>query len=506
MRRAQDRLKIAAAALALLCAGLALLFATSSSLLYATNFWTDTNIYFTIGRGITRGLMPYRDLFDHKGPLLYLLFALGARISDASFIGVFLLEVASLAAALYWGWKTVRLYGDGPLTLTAIPVGAVVSTACAAFTQGGSAEEFCLPALALALFCTLRRLREGTSCAAWRQLYLAFGAAMGWVFAIKYTDCGLFFGLGLMLLCWELWTLGLRRALAAARFMAAGFLLALVPLEGWLIARGALSDCVRVYFIQNIFEYVGEPLTPAGHIVNALAYLRTQSAANPAVAALAALGCLWTAAAALARREKGFAFEALAVPLGAGLLLLFAYWGELAHPYYALVFASLSPLGLIPLGALAGRVRGRAAAALAVVAALAVAPACRALCLAAPLLDVRREDMAQSVFAQILRGEEDATLLDVTSLDQGFYLAAGAIPTVRYFADNNLNTREKEEAIAGYLAQGKTRFVVTCYRDVGDRYELIAEHTSPFDLNVPRTYKLYRRVGGAQEDADGQTH
>ena len=33
------------ALLALLCATLALLIATSSSPLYATNFWTDTNIY-----------------------------------------------------------------------------------------------------------------------------------------------------------------------------------------------------------------------------------------------------------------------------------------------------------------------------------------------------------------------------------------------------------------------------------------------------------------------------
>lgn len=88
------------ALLALLCACLALLVATSSSPLYATNFWTDTNIYFTIGRGMTRGLMPYRDLFDHKGPLLFILYALGAAISDTSFIGVFALEALSLAAAV----------------------------------------------------------------------------------------------------------------------------------------------------------------------------------------------------------------------------------------------------------------------------------------------------------------------------------------------------------------------------------------------------------------------
>ena len=504
MTREPGRLKRAAAAMSVLCAALALLFATSSSPLYATNFWTDTNIYFTIGRGIVSGLAPYRDLFDHKGPLLYAIYALGALISRTSFFGVFLVEVASLAAALYLGWRTVCLYGEGTLTLAAIPISAIVTAACAAFTQGGSAEEFCLPALSLALLCALRRMREGRECAGWRRLCAAFGAATGWVFAIKYTDCGLFFGLGLAMLGWEARTLGLRRAIRAGLLMAAGFFAVVTANALWLATCGALGDCVRVYFIQNMFDYVGEPMTPAGHIYNALAYLRTQSAANPAVAALAMLGCVWTVLAALARREKGFAFEAFSVPLGAGLLLLFAYWGEMAHPYYALVFAALAPLGLIPLGPLARSVRGRAALAFAVVPALAVAPACHALCAATPLMDVRREDMAQTAFAEIINREENPTLLDVTSLDQGFYLAAGVTPTVRYFADNNLNTQEKRDAIAGYLAEGEAQFAVTCYRDVGERYTLIAERESPFDLNAMRTYRLYRRIDNAQEEEDGQ--
>ena len=120
------------ALLALLCACLALLVATSSSPLYATNFWTDTNIYFTIGRGMTRGLMPYRDLFDHKGPLLFILYALGAAISDTSFIGVFALEALSLAAAVYAGWRTVRLFGEGRLMLLAMPLLAAATCCCPA--------------------------------------------------------------------------------------------------------------------------------------------------------------------------------------------------------------------------------------------------------------------------------------------------------------------------------------------------------------------------------------
>lgn len=484
----------AALALSVLCSVLALTVATTSSPLYATNFWTDSNLYFTIGRGMLEGLMPYRDLFDHKGPLIFLLYALGALVSDTSFFGVFLLEAASLAAMLFFAQRTVALYGRGRLTLAAIPLTAVVTVCATAFNQGGSAEEFCLPALSLALYCALRRMREGEACRRPARLYAAFGAAMGWVFSIKYTDCGLFFGLGLALLLYDVRVRGVRRAIASGLWMLLGMAAVVLPIGAYLAVSGVLDDMIQVYFIQNIFGYGEASMSLSAHVYNALAYLRTQSAANPAVAGLAVAGCAFAAAHALLRREKGFLLEAAAVQLGAGLLLLFCYWGEMAHPYYALVFAALAPLGMIPLGVLAGKVRARLAGALCAAGVLAIAPLCQCLCAAVPLQGVKRADMAQTVFAGIMNEEENPTLLDLTSLDQGFYLAAGITPSCRYFANNNLNTREKREALDEYLAQGRTMFVVSRWEDPGEHYALIAEHTSPFDLNDTRAYKLYRRV------------
>lgn len=481
--------------LSVLCAALALLIATTSSPLYATNFWTDTNLYFTIGRGMTQGLMPYRDLFDHKGPVLFMLYALGALVSDTSFLGVFLLEIASLAAALYFAWKTVSLYGEDDLTLLAIPLTAIVTACCVAFNQGGSAEEFCLPALSLGLYAALRRMREGDGCACVHGLMLVFGAAMGWVFAIKYTDCGLFFGLAFALLLYEWRVSGFKRAFACGLLMAAGLALAVLPAALYLAFGGALDDCIAVYFIENIFGYGDSQMSFAGHIYNALAYLRTQSMANPFVAVLAMAGCAFAALHALVLRRKGFLFEMMAAPMGAGLLLLFCYWGEMAHPYYALVFAALSPLGLIPLAWIARKTPGKAALAACAAACVLIVPVCLRSCAAVPLMDAEREEMAQVQFAQIMHEEsadEAPTLLDLTSLDQGFYLAANIVPNCRYFANNNLNTKEKRDALDRYLAEGRTKYVVSRWEDPGENYELIAEASGVFDLNDMRDYKLYR--------------
>ena len=485
---------------ALLCAVLALLIASASSPLYAANFWTDTNIYFTIGRGMTQGLMPYRDLFDHKGPLLFMLYALGALISRTSFIGVFALEAMSLAAALYAGWRTVRLFGEGRLTLLSMPILAAVACCCTAFTQGGSAEEFTLPALAAGVYLTLAVMTQPEARTGRRML--GFGAAAGWVFLIKYTDIGLFVGLGVCLLafCWRRYGLG--RALTAAGQMLLGALLLCAPVAAYLAANGALASCVEVYFVQNLFDYSGTPMSLTGHLYNALAYLRTQSVINPAVVALTVLGMGFTALWAFKRREKGMLFQALALPMGAGLLLLTCYWGEMAHPYYALVFAGLCAPGLLPLAWLANRAerRGLFAWALPLAGVLAIVPTCMGLCRAVPLMRVDKAEMPQTIFAEIMNREENPTLLDITSLDQGFYFAAGITPNCRYFADNNLQTQEKKDAIASYLAEGRTQFVVTRYADPGERYALIAEADGAFDLNDMRRYKLYRRVEAADAD------
>ena len=252
---------------------------------------------------------------------------------------------------------------------------------------------------------------------------------------------------------------------------------------------------MEVYFIQNLFDYSGAPMSLSGHVYNALAYLRTQSAINPAVVLLVALGMGFLLLWAAKRHEKGMVWQALALPMGAGLLLLTCYWGEMAHPYYALVFAGLCAPGLIPLAWLAGwaEKRGLLARALPLAGALAIVPVCMGLCRAVPLMRVKKADMAQTVFAEMMNREAEPTLLDITSLDQGFYLAAGIVPNCRYFADNNLQTQEKRDAIASYLAEGKTQFVVTRYADPGEAYELIAEADGVFDLNDMRHYKLYKR-------------
>lgn len=143
----------------------------------------------------------------------------------------------------------MRLFGEGRLTLLARPLLAAATCCCTAFTQGGSAEEFALPALAVGVYLTLAAMTRAEEKTRGRML--GFGAAAGWVFLIKYTDIGLFAGLACA--CWRLFGGGRG---SAARCLPAG---RCCWARRWSARRGGVSGgqrcagCVRRdCFVQNL--------------------------------------------------------------------------------------------------------------------------------------------------------------------------------------------------------------------------------------------------------------
>ena len=53
----------------LLLAFVFLAVCSKSSFLYPFNDWYDANDFLTLGKGMLHGLVPYRDLYEQKGPI-----------------------------------------------------------------------------------------------------------------------------------------------------------------------------------------------------------------------------------------------------------------------------------------------------------------------------------------------------------------------------------------------------------------------------------------------------
>lgn len=100
MLKSKERLRALGASA--LIALVLMLFFSSCSPLYPTNPWGEANAFFTMGRGVLAGKVPYRDLALKVGPVMVALHALAACISSTGFVGVWLLEIVAMTGTLYF--------------------------------------------------------------------------------------------------------------------------------------------------------------------------------------------------------------------------------------------------------------------------------------------------------------------------------------------------------------------------------------------------------------------
>ena len=171
----------------ILSAVLIISIASTSSPLFPLNPWDDANCFLTVGRGIIKGLVPYRDLYEQKGPVLYLVHALCSLVPGRSFTGVWLLE--SLMASIFaiYSWKSVKLFiKPSAIAIGFVPLFLSVIYTTRVFNFGDSAEELCFPLLSIVLFYALKAILTENNLPGLKEGFIC-GLIAGLLLWTKYT-------------------------------------------------------------------------------------------------------------------------------------------------------------------------------------------------------------------------------------------------------------------------------------------------------------------------------
>lgn len=244
--------------IAIYCILNAILFLTicsKNSFLYPFNNWDDPNSFFTMGKGMANGLIIYKDLFEQKGPLLYAIHAIAYIISNRTFIGIFLFEVVSFSTFLYFVAKIMSLYVRKIHTLWGIPLISFVILSSYVFIAGDSAEEFCLPLLAMSLYYLLDYYKNDYPNKMSTKKVIINGIIAGCVLWIKYNLLGFWLGFAAFLCIGLLIHKKVKDAFLTGIYFLLGMAIASIPWIIYFFANGTLYDMFQVYFLVNISAY-----------------------------------------------------------------------------------------------------------------------------------------------------------------------------------------------------------------------------------------------------------
>ena len=426
-----------------------LLVCSGTSPLYRGHDWTDANTYLTMGRGLLQGAVPYRDLFDHKGPLLYLLYALGAVLHPAGFYGVFVLQMLALAGTLYALYRTARCLGAAPaaalVCACALPVFLLSAGIYYLPDQldygGGSAEEFCLPLMAGGLWLWAVGERRG----GWSPGGLAgLGVLAGAVFQIKFSLAVFFAGL---LLPGGIQPPSRRagRRLLGLGWCALGFVGSLVPYLLYAGVTHSLGNFVRAYFWFNA-SYARAAAPSLGALIG-----RAVSAAWSTVLTtpmLVAALLLFGAGLGILARDGTLCLGPLAAFAAVGA----AIFAGRVMPYTLLPLLLSSFFGLVALCQRLPAPPSRRWTAV-LLAGLGLAAVWgNQMALSRPFAWRAAPTCQEQMAGRIRSGPwEHPTLLEAGMLSRGFYNQLGLVPEIYYFYVPNVTDEEHPEIVEGQL-------------------------------------------------------
>lgn len=206
---------------------------------------TDSSVFKTVALMMEKGYMPYKDSFDHKGPLLYILNWIGNQISY--YRGIWVIEYGFLICTFYFIYKIARL-SVRPLS-AAITLLLSISLLFDYFDHGNLTEEYAMPFIAIGIYIFLDYLKNGVISS--MRLVIS-GACFGAVvllrvnmIAVWIAFCGSIFIATVIKKEW-------RRLGEFVVWFLAGAAIMIVPVITWLAANDALKQCWEDYIVFNI--------------------------------------------------------------------------------------------------------------------------------------------------------------------------------------------------------------------------------------------------------------
>ena len=224
----------------------------------------DSSIFKTIGLGMTQGKMPYTDLFDHKGGVLFLIQYLGWLVAPSRW-GLFIVQVLFLSSALFFMFRTACLFLDEKKGFLTTLAGMFLYMLF--MESGNQCESYALPFTAVSLYLALKYACTNENAKHPLIFSLIYGGCFAFVFWIRPNDAvsqigsimaGIFI---LLIVRKEYWN-----AILNALTFLGGCLLITIPVVAYFTFHDGLLPLLDGTFLYNL-KYVSDNGIPSAQMI-----------------------------------------------------------------------------------------------------------------------------------------------------------------------------------------------------------------------------------------------
>lgn len=218
----------------------------------------DQNVFAQIGLLITDGGTPYVDLFDHKGPIIYFIYAIGELLNYK--YGVFTLQIVNLLISFAVWYKTARLLCSDSCSLFA---SLTTSALFLAYLEGGAAtEEFNLLPISIPLYFYIKGYNNSSTLS--KVEYLISGVCIGVCLMTRMNNMAIIAGLALYLVYCHLINKRFNELVKAITFVFVGVVILLLPILCYFYYKAGFEGLYQLYFgtFAMNFEYMANYSVP----------------------------------------------------------------------------------------------------------------------------------------------------------------------------------------------------------------------------------------------------
>ncbi len=429
-----------------------ILICSQNSPLYCFNNWVDENAFMTVGKSWLYKIIPYRDLFEQKGPLLYLIFLLANIISKKSFIGVFFLELVSMFLTLYVSYKIIKIYLDEKYCYYILPIFVAILTSFNCFANGGSAEEFTFPLFMYSLYVYLNFIKNEKVSA--KQIFLS-GLCGGCVFMIKFNLLGFWIGYGLTFLVYYIKNKEFKLLLKNSLLYILGIFLPFLLFSLYFIINNAFIDFINTYFLFNMNGYTNK-LSFFERLLTIFILFAKKILKNPIVFLLTAIGGL-----SFIIKKDYIKYNYLKVTCIITYVLSFfgIYYGGFAYHYYFLFMVPYSILGLISIYnkiIINNKISNIVLFLLSMIIFAVLISTSNNI----KYMKYKKSDLIQYKYAKIINKVDNPKILNYAFLDGGFYMASDVLPSTKNFELQNAEVKGALDELKEEIKNQKYDFIV----------------------------------------------